>query len=244
MSGIILLTHESSEEEEVKVVMKEEHEMDVAHSWIEVGSASIGRGGSKRVVASGISHCLVLLSLSNYSFTVLWLSLAFVTGPLFSFSQGLGLLRWVSSLWEEAQQLEIEGLQKIQLAVAGLEAEGLYSLLKGAIPYSPMSSIPPPPKRYHHAPTTKISKPPPQELEGVKPKASTPMVKGVELAPEAPSSSVSQALEVAIHTHMVPLHLWVGASKGCTYAGLRGAVRGCQPHMLLSAHTCTETIWG
>ena len=36
MSGFISLTDKSSEEEEVKVVTKEEHEMDVAHSWMEV----------------------------------------------------------------------------------------------------------------------------------------------------------------------------------------------------------------
>ena len=38
MSGFVLLTDESSEEEEVKEVTKEEHEIDVAHSWMEVGA--------------------------------------------------------------------------------------------------------------------------------------------------------------------------------------------------------------
>ena len=37
MSGFVLLADESSEEEEGKEVTKEEHEIDVAHSWMEVG---------------------------------------------------------------------------------------------------------------------------------------------------------------------------------------------------------------
>ena len=38
-------------------------------------------------------------------------------------------------------------------------------------------------------------------------------------------------------------HSW-GASRGYTNAGLRGAVRDHQPHMLPSVHMCTEIIWG
>ena len=41
----------------------------------------------------------------------------------FSLLQMLHLLRQVSLLREEAQELEVEGLQKVELAVAGLEAE-------------------------------------------------------------------------------------------------------------------------
>ena len=37
MSGFVSLADKSSEEEEVKEVTKEEHEIDVAHSWMEVG---------------------------------------------------------------------------------------------------------------------------------------------------------------------------------------------------------------
>ena len=37
MSGFVSLTDDSSEEDEVKKIMKEEHEIDVAHSWMEVG---------------------------------------------------------------------------------------------------------------------------------------------------------------------------------------------------------------
>ena len=43
-----------------------------------------------------------------------------------------------------------------------------------------------------------ISKLPPQEPEEAAPEVSTPVVGGVKLALEAPSSAVSQALEAAI----------------------------------------------
>ena len=158
--------------------------------------------------------------------------------------QGLDLLKQVSLLWEEAQQLQTEGLQKIESAVAGLEAEGLYRLLRGAVSHSPVFSTPPQPKNTAMAPTATISHLPPQGSDEAAPEASTPVVEGVESALEAHSSSVSKALEVAIPCHMAPLHLQLGASRGCTNAGLRGALRGCQPHMLLSVHMCTETTWG
>ena len=37
MSGFVSLTDESLEEEQGKVLMKEEHEVDVASSWMVVG---------------------------------------------------------------------------------------------------------------------------------------------------------------------------------------------------------------
>ena len=103
---------------------KEEYKVAWVWPWVEVEGASIGRGGGTGVVKSGMSLCWVLLSLSDCSFTVLWLSLAFLT-HLFSLFQSLELLRWASILWEEAQQLKAEGLEKVQLAVAGSEADGV-----------------------------------------------------------------------------------------------------------------------
>ena len=46
-----------------------------------------------------------------------------------SFFQGLHLLHQASLLCVEAQCLEAAGLQKVELAVAGSKAEGLYELL-------------------------------------------------------------------------------------------------------------------
>ena len=103
----------------------------------------------------------------------------------FSLFQWLDLLRWASILREEAQWLEAEGLQKVQVALAGSEAEGLYRLLRGALSQSSLSSAPPLPKRCHHAPTATISKSLPQESEGIKPEPSAPVAEGIRLALEA-----------------------------------------------------------
>ena len=85
---------------------------------------------------------LVLLSLFTYIFyTVLCLS----DRPHFSLFQGLDLLRRVSSLREEAQWLETEGLQKVKSAVAGLEAEGCRAF-KGSHISFPHVFHPTPPK--------------------------------------------------------------------------------------------------
>ena len=65
---------------------------------------------------------------------------------LFFSLQGLNLLKKVSAFKEEAQKLEAEGLQKIQLAVVGSEAEGFYWLLKGAVSHTSSSSALPHPK--------------------------------------------------------------------------------------------------
>ena len=135
-------------------------------------------------------------------------------------------------------------MQKIKLAVAGLEAEGLYMLLQGAVSPSPMSSTPSPSKKSHHAPPITDSKLPPQEPEETVPEVPTPAVKEVELVSGAPSSAVTPALEVAIPAQMAPLHLQLGESRGFINARWRSAVRSCPPHRLLSVHTCAEITWG
>ena len=78
-----------------------------------------------------------LLSCSFFSFH-------FTSLFLYFFFQGLGLLKRVSSLKEEACQLEeeaqcleTEGLAKVEVAVAGSEVEGFYRLLRGAIAHTP-----------------------------------------------------------------------------------------------------------
>ena len=83
MSWFTALTYESSKEEEVKEVTKEEHEINVAHSWMEVRGFWHQQRRKHMDCCSRYFLYMVLLSLSNHSFTVLWLSPAFVT-DLFS----------------------------------------------------------------------------------------------------------------------------------------------------------------
>ena len=149
----VLLTDksESDEEEETREVMKEEHKLGGSQHW----QRRRCRGCNVRCYFFAW-YCLVFLPI-------------FFHGPVFKsdlcdrphfflFFQSLDLLKRASSLGEEAQWLETEGLRKIESAVAGSEAEGLYGLLRGAMSHSPMSSIPPPPKKCHHTPTATISK--------------------------------------------------------------------------------------
>ena len=104
-------------------------------------------------------------------------------------------------LEEEAQHLEMAGLGKLEAAVAGSEAEGLYGLLRGAISHPSISSAPLPPKKACHSQSATISHPPPQELAGAVPKASDPATKDVEQALEA----VSPASEGSSpHPHATP----------------------------------------
>ena len=78
----------------------------------------------------------------------------------------------------EAQHLETEGLEKLEMAVAGSEVEGFYGLLRGAVLHSSMSSAQSPPKKVCHTPSATISHPPPQESQ--KPKVSGPAKQALE----------------------------------------------------------------
>ena len=161
------------------------------------------------------------------------------------------MLKRASSLKEEAHQLEEEaqcletaGLGKIEAAVAGLEVEGLYRLLRGAILHPSISSAPPPPKKAHHSPSATISYPPPWELAGVVPKASDPATKGVEQASEAISPAASPTSEEALPTHMQPLHLQLGGIKRVYKCQLEGCTEGPSTSQPQSAHMCTDCIGG
>ena len=90
--------------------------------------------------------------------------------------------------------------------MAGLEVEGLYRLLRGAILYPSISSAPPPPKKAHHSPSATISHPPPQELVHAVHKASDPATKDVEQALEAvfPAASSFRGSSPYLHATSSP----------------------------------------
>ena len=167
--------------------------------------------------AQGLLHevflfYLVLLSLFTYFFSmVLYLSLTFVIDLmsllLFSGSQFVNEGKPFEGGGSVTRN---RGATKIESAVEGSEVQGLYKLLRGAVSNSPMSSYPTPPKKHHHIPTATISKVHPQEPKEAAPEASAFVVREVKLALEAPSSAVSQSLEVAIPDHMTPLCLQLG----------------------------------
>ena len=184
-------------------------------------------------------YCLVFYSLTFLTILIYFMAkLTFVTYPSLLF-QGLHLFHWASLMQEEAQCMETEGLQKVEMAVAGLEAEGLYGILRVALSHSPMSTTQPPTKRHCQAPTATISKLHLQEPEEVKPKPSAPAAEGGILAQEAPSLVISQALEVAIPAHMTPLHLNVGGIKRVYKCWVEGSSKGPSTSWAaISRHVC------
>ena len=144
----------------------------------------------------------------------MWLSTFFYIPTLsFFIFYGLDLLKKAGALLEEAQKsemeaqcLEAEGLEKMEVVVAGSEVEGFYGLLRGAMLHSSISSAPPPDKKVCHTPSA-ISHLPPQESTG--PDVSEPADQVMKaVSPAAPPAS-----EEAISTHMQPLHIQLCGSK-------------------------------
>ena len=117
-------------------------------------------------------------------------------------------------------------------------------LLRGVISHTPISSVPPPPKKCHPTLTPTISKLPPQESEKVASEVSDLAGSKTQLALKAFSSAESQTSEVTTPGHIIPLCLQLGASRGCINAKLRVVWRGHQPHMLQSVHMSAGSIGG
>ena len=136
----------------------------------------------------------------------------------------------------------MEGLGKVKAAVAGLEAEGFYGILRGAIAHPPTSSALAHSKKACHTPSTTISYLPHQESTG--PEVSKSATGIAEQASEAVSPTALPASEEALPTHMQPLHIQLGASRECTDAGLKVAKMDHQPHMPQSACMCAKCTWG
>ena len=120
--------------------------MDWACSWIEAWVPALVEDEVQGLLSQVFLFAWYCLAFLNVLFIVLWLRLAFVTDLSLLF-QGLHLLQSASLLREEAHWLEAEGLQKVKMAGAGFEAEGLYRLLRGVLSHSPMSTAQPPSKR-------------------------------------------------------------------------------------------------
>ena len=173
---------------------------------------------------------LIKVNLIYLPFIFLYLQQPFLKCyPLISLFilQGLNLLKQASSLckeaWQlerEAQHLETEGLEKLEVAVAGSEVEGFYGLLKGAMSHSSMSSAPPPHKKVCHTPFATISHPPPQESQ--EPKVLGP----AEQAPESTSSTATSVLEGEIPANMQPLHIQLGGIKHVYQCQVEGCREG------------------
>ena len=148
--------------------------------------------------------------------------------------QGLDLLKWASSLHQEAhrlemeaQCLEMEGLAKMEAAVACSEVEGFYGFLRGVISHSSLPTSSPPPKKDCHAPSATVFHLPPRESTG--PEASAP----VKHALESGSLILPPVLEKEIPAYMQPLCIQLGGIKRV----YRCQVEGCKEGQLTSCAT-------
>ena len=167
LSTIFSFLDESEEEGAIQPLSKEEEEVEVIRSWVEVGGfpAQPEEEAKGLLLEVGLSSCLQFsLPLSTFQLMLSFplQSLHSISTLFFSF-QGLTLLQRASLLQEEvqkleerAQQLETEGWGKMKEAVAGSEAEGLYELLRGVTLHSHPLPSQTPLKKPHFAPSATI----------------------------------------------------------------------------------------
>ena len=165
--------------------------------------------------------------------------------PLYFHLSGTRSTKKPGSLWEEAhkfemeaQHLEAEGLEKMEAAVAGSEAEGFYGLLRGAMLHSSISPALPPYKKVHHTPSITISHPPPQESTG--PDVPDP----ADQAMKAVSSAISPALEEAIPANMQPLHIQLGGIKLVYQCQVEGCKEGTSTSCATICAHVHKVTWG
>ena len=143
-------------------------------------------------------------------------------------------------LEEEAQQLQTEGLEKIEAVVAGSEAEVL-GASEGSYSNPPASSAPPPSKKACHGPTTTVPCPLHQESTG--PKISEPATGIVKQALEAASPVALAALEEALPIQCNPLHSVGGHQMNIQMLGW-GLQRGSINLTCYNLHTCAQGALG
>ena len=175
---------------------------------------------------------------------VLCLSLTFVIDPIFSLFLVSGFVKKSELTKGVVQQLETEGLWKIESAVVGSEAEGLYGFLSGAISHSPVSPIPPPPKTHCNTPTATISELLPWEPEEAAPEASSPAVREVNFGTgSALLSCVTSSGGGHPCPYGTPLPVVVGHWEGLQVTG--GGVQWRAINLTgYNLHTCAQRPFG
>ena len=137
------LADESTDEEVSRPQTKEEEDIDILCSWVQV------RGfPAHPEEAWGLLLEVSLLSSVSFCFHVAFYFSLHSYLCIFFHLSGAGSTEkgWFPEfhgLEMEAQHLETEGLGKMEVAVAGSEAEGFYGLLRGAMLHSSISPAPP-----------------------------------------------------------------------------------------------------
>ena len=141
------------------------------------------------------------------------------------------------------QKKESDGWEKIRAAVAGLEAEGLYGLLRETL------LIPPCPMSHLYPKNAATPRPPPfpnHSLRSLRKYLKPLLLLGTEQfwhqrSPLQPHHQLWRRLSPPIWN---PFTCSCQVLKECINAGLKVAQRGHQPHMPISVLMCTECTWG
>ena len=177
------LDESEQEGEKERPLTREEEDLDIIRSWVEVGGHPARQEGeAKELLAEvNIFPCLSPSSyLIHYQFPLTTFCIFDGYMLLSPSLQGLRLLQGASEKREEARKLEVEaekmeaeGWGKLREAVTGSEAEGLYGLLRGVTSSSHHILSKPPPCRSHLSPGPSASLQPPQE--STEPKTSDPV---------------------------------------------------------------------
>ena len=134
-----------------------------------------------------------------------------------------------------AQKMETKGLEKVEVAVAGLEAEGLYRLLRGVMSHPSVSSAPPPPRKLtiSHPPLSPICPPGVCRTQSLWPHSRHSQA-GIGSCFQLPFQ-LQRKLSPLICS---PFAFSWGASSECINSWFRAAKRVHQPHMLPFVHMC------
>ena len=150
---------------------KEEEDIDILHSWMEVGGQPALPEGEAQVLLAEVSKSSCPLGFATKSsLQSVCVDCHWLFPP--SLFNGVRLLQSASSKREEArrleteaQQLETEGWGKLREAVIGSEA-GFYGLLRGVTLHSHPLPSQPPPSRARLSPSSPVFQQSPQESAG------------------------------------------------------------------------------
>ena len=162
----LFLADESTDEETHRPKSKGEEDVDTLYSWVQVGGSCSNRGGGVGASVGSKSYLLLFLW-----FLFGFLLLFYTPTPVLFHLLGVGSTEkgrcptgGSPEIRNGGKHLEADGLEKMEVAVAGSKAEGFYGLLQGAMLHSSVSPVPPPHKKVHHTPSATISHLP---LQGV-----------------------------------------------------------------------------
>ena len=164
---LFFLADESTDEEVSRPQTKEEEDIDMLCSWLQVGGFLLIQRRRHGGFCCRWVYPLVSLFTNSHGFL-----LPFILLPLYPILSFRGWVCWKRLVlswrrptdWRQRPSAwRQRDWKKMEAAVAGSEVEGFYGLLRGAMLHSSISPAPPPHKKICHTPSATISHLLPQE---------------------------------------------------------------------------------